>query len=169
VAADGGVQGFSSCPVPRRLVYTKLDVIYMCPGFDQGAKEWLRTLPGLVVCGGRVGDGFTFTSDVWRLNLAELRWEPMPSHTRGRAFHSCCAVRGAVVVLGGIALGQEGPHEPYERTTSVEILRCDSVAAEEDGSCGQLWPTQSRSHTPCSLQGVIISRLGWAEWAARQR
>jgi hypothetical protein len=85
----------------------------VCRASREGAKEWLRTLPGLVVCGGRVGDGFTFTSDVWRLNLAELRWEPMPSLTRGRAFHSCCAVRGAVVVLGGLALGQEGPREPY--------------------------------------------------------
>jgi hypothetical protein len=112
----------------------------VCRASREGAKEWLRTLPGLVVCGGLTGGG-AFTSDVWRLNLGELRWEHMPSLTRGRDAHACCAVRGGVVVLGGLVEGQAG-HE--EQTVSVGILGCDSVAAAEDRfvlpplSCGTI-------------------------------
>jgi hypothetical protein len=68
-----------------------------------------------------------FTSEVWRLDLGELRWERMPSLTRGRAVHACCAVRGGVVVLGG---SFEGPEGVREYTASVEILGCDSEAEE---------------------------------------
>jgi hypothetical protein len=69
-----------------------------------GAKEWLRTLRRLVVCGGFVqgGDGFGYmTSAVWRLDLGELRWERMSGLGCTRCEHACCAVRGGVVVLGG--------------------------------------------------------------------
>ena len=67
-----------------------------------GAKDFLSTLPGLVVCGGRT----QFTQggevrDVRRLDLATLRWEPMPALVSARYNHACCAVRGTVVVLGG--------------------------------------------------------------------
>ena len=69
----------------------------------QGAKDWLRTLPGLVVCGGYTSNGpGAMTSDVWKLDLGELRWESMPSLIRERAQLACCAVRGGVVVLGGM-------------------------------------------------------------------
>ena len=50
-------------------------------------------------------------------NLGELEWERMPSLTRGRYAHACCAVRGGVVVLhGGIVEGQGGR---LEYTASV--------------------------------------------------
>jgi hypothetical protein len=103
-----------------------------------GAKEWLRTLPGLVVCGGYTdggggGDG-EITSDVWRLDLGELRWERMPSLTRGRYNPACCAVRGGVVVLGGVVEAEDDESQTEEAqaqeelTSSVEILGFDSEA-----------------------------------------
>jgi hypothetical protein len=95
----------------------------VCRASREGAKEWLRTLPGLVVCGGFTSAG-EFTGEVWRLDLGELPWERMPSLTHGRADHACCAVRGGVVVLGGLVEGQE-------QTASVEILGSDSVAGED--------------------------------------
>jgi hypothetical protein len=98
----------------------------VCRASREGAKAWLRTLPGLVVCGGVTTSQTVVTSAAWRLDLGELRWERMPSLTHGRYAHACCAVRGAVVVLGGDVLGQQ------EMTASVEILGCDSEAAEED-------------------------------------
>jgi hypothetical protein len=103
----------------------------VCRASREGAKEWLRSLPGLVVCGGYTPTSdppLMLTSEVWRLDLGELRWERMPSLTRGRAYHSCCAVRGGIVVLGGLVEGQESML--YEIAASVEILGCDSVAAK---------------------------------------
>jgi hypothetical protein len=70
----------------------------VCRAARQGAKEWLRTLPGLVVCGGQSSKG-AVVSDVWRLDLATLRWEPMPALLSARSDHACCAVRGTLVVL----------------------------------------------------------------------
>jgi hypothetical protein len=77
VAADGGVQGVS-----------------------REGGEGVAAHP--------VGDGGVWrkgvmsvsTSEVWRLDLGELRWERLPSLTRGRGAHACCAVRGGNVVLG---------------------------------------------------------------------
>jgi hypothetical protein len=95
----------------------------VCRAARQGAKEWLRKLPGIVVCGGRVGGGEgVVTSEVWRLDLGGLRWERLPDLTTERFDHVCCAVRRGVVVLGGALSG----HEP---TASVEILRRDSSGA----------------------------------------
>jgi hypothetical protein len=94
----------------------------VCRASREGAKEWLRTLPGLVVCGGHTTGAST--SEAWKLDLGKLQWERMASLTRGRHGHACCAVRGGVVVLGGVAQGQEGRRE---RTASVETLGCDSV------------------------------------------
>jgi len=54
-------------------------------------------------------------SDVRRLDLATLRWETMPSLLHARFGHACCAVRGVLVVLGGVTLGDEF-------TSSVEML-----------------------------------------------
>jgi hypothetical protein len=101
----------------------------------EGAKVWLRTLPGLVVCGGLAGG--EFTSDVWRLDLGELRWERMPSLTLERADHACCAVRGSVVVLGGMVEEDEDDESETEeedeftrRVASVEIFGYDSEVEE---------------------------------------
>jgi hypothetical protein len=95
----------------------------VCRAARAGANEFLRTLPGLVVCGGvtsgeRVGD-------VWRLDLATLRWEPMPALVTPRYSHACFAVRGALVVLGGFT--QEGG-----RTSSVEMLFSEEGGAFVD-------------------------------------
>jgi hypothetical protein len=97
----------------------------VCRDAREGAKEWLRTLPGLVVFGGTTGGGIT--SEAWRLDLGELRWERMPSFARGRVNPACCAVKGGVVVLGGIRIGESESEEVEgegDETTidSVEIL-----------------------------------------------
>jgi hypothetical protein len=95
----------------------------VCRAARQGAKEWLRKLPGIVVCGGRVlGGGGAYTSEVWRLDLGALRWERLPDLTTGRFAHVCCAVRRGVVVLGGFD-ARRG------LTASVEILGRDSSGA----------------------------------------
>jgi hypothetical protein len=95
----------------------------VCRAARQGAKEWLRKLPGIVVCGGRIGGGWgADTSEVWRLDLGALRWERLPDLTTGRFAHACCAVRRGVVVLGGVVAG-------HESTASVEILGRDSSGA----------------------------------------
>jgi len=94
----------------------------VCSAARQGAKEWLRKLPGIVVCGGRVGGGAgVLTSEVWRLDLGALRWERLPDLTTERFAHTCCAVRKSVVVLGGFLAGRP--------TASVEILGRDSSGA----------------------------------------
>jgi hypothetical protein len=110
----------------------------VCTAAREGAKGWLRTLPGLVVCGG-VGRGGEFQSAAWRLDLGELRWEHTSTLAIARANHACCVVRGAVVVLGG----QDTRYTPGENevdgcfTASVEILGHDSEAEE------QICPPQS--------------------------
>jgi hypothetical protein len=48
----------------------------VCRASRVGAREWLRTLPRLVVCGGATS-GRVLTSAGWRLDLGELRWERM--------------------------------------------------------------------------------------------
>jgi hypothetical protein len=82
----------------------------VCVAAREGAKVWLRTLPGLVMCGGLYYDSARefYSSEVWRLDLGELRWERMPSLTLGRGLHACCALRGGVVVLGGTVGFEEG-------------------------------------------------------------
>jgi hypothetical protein len=107
----------------------------VCVAARVGAKEWLRTLPELVVCGGSITGGEAeITSDVWRLDLGELRWERTPDLTLGRAQQACCAVRGGVVVLGGLLEAEDGESQseeaPVELTASVEILGFDSEAGE---------------------------------------
>jgi len=57
-------------------------------------------------------------SEVWRLNLATLQWVPMPALVAARCGHTCCVVRGALVVLGGYVF-EDGV---VERTSGMEIL-----------------------------------------------
>jgi hypothetical protein len=68
----------------------------VCTAAREGATQWLCTLPKLVVSGGLNALGLV--KDVWRLNLAVLRWEAMPSLVSASLNHTCCAVRGTVVV-----------------------------------------------------------------------
>jgi hypothetical protein len=124
VAAHRGVVG--ACQLMR-----------VCKDAHAGGKEYLRTLPGLVVCGGHAGwvgserraGSDLGVSDVLRLDLATMRWVPMPALVAGRSEHACCAVRGTLVVLGGIT--QEGG-----RTSSVEMLS----SSEEGGAFVELPP-----------------------------
>mmetsp|Transcript_12817 Transcript_12817/g.31146 ORF Transcript_12817/g.31146 Transcript_12817/m.31146 type:complete len:248 (-) Transcript_12817:612-1355(-) len=71
----------------------------VCRASLEGVKEYLGTLPGLVICGGDDDSGLQ--SDVWRLDLATLQWGSLPSLVVARDRHAWCTVRGALVVLGG--------------------------------------------------------------------
>jgi len=83
----------------------------VCRASRAGVKEWLGTLPGLVVSG-----GLAPLREVWQLDLATLQWVPMPTLVTARCDHACCVVRGALVVLGGYVSDGE------ETTSRVEIL-----------------------------------------------
>jgi hypothetical protein len=121
VAAHRGIVG--ACQMMR-----------VCRATRDGGQEYLHTLPGLVVCGGVAGGANV--SDVLRLDPATMRWEPMPALVTGRNHHACCAVRGALVALGGGMAGGV-------LTSSVEIF---SSSAPEGGafvglpplSCGEI-------------------------------
>jgi hypothetical protein len=97
----------------------------VCRGARAGAKGWLRTLSRLVVCGGQNLEDMLYPSEVWRLDLWELRWERMPDLVTGRVGHACCAARGAVVVLGG---GNPFGADIKDNTliASVETLQYDT-------------------------------------------
>jgi hypothetical protein len=99
----------------------------VCVASREGAKVWLRTLPGLVVCGG-FGRLREITNAVWRLDLGKLRWERMSDLVLPRAHHVSCAVRGGVVVLGGKHTWfKRGENEMADCfTASVEVLDNDS-------------------------------------------
>jgi hypothetical protein len=68
---------------------------------------------------------------VWRLDLAELRWERMSDLTCGRAGHACCTARDNVVVLAG------QNSEDHDLAT-VEVLRSSELSFTElpPLSCG---------------------------------
>jgi hypothetical protein len=70
----------------------------VCRASLAGVKEWLGTLPGLVVSGGHDGD--RPVSEVWRLDLATLQWAPMPALVAARSDHACCQ------------RGEGSPHRP---------------------------------------------------------
>jgi hypothetical protein len=82
-------------------------------------KVHLRSLPGLVVVYGEVRTAAGPMSDVWRLDLASLQWEPMPALVTTRSYqHACCAVGGSIAVIGGrTVVGYE-----VTTTASVEVL-----------------------------------------------
>jgi hypothetical protein len=97
----------------------------VCKDARAGCDEYLSTLPGLVVCGGL---GVGLGEDVLRLDLATMRWEPMPALVTRRYDHACCTLRGTLVVLGGDKLGGGC-------TSSVETL-----SSEEEGAFVDLPP-----------------------------
>jgi hypothetical protein len=88
-------------------------VMRVCKAARVGAKEFLSTLPGLVVCGGYVQGGRV--RDVLRLDLATLRWEPMPSLVTAR---DCHIVRSLFRTRGG--RGKVRPRFSYERLNQSE-------------------------------------------------
>jgi hypothetical protein len=93
----------------------------VCRAARAGAKEFLGTLPRLVLCGGRTASIGAAMRETLGLDLATLRWEPMPALVCARYGHACCAVRGALVVLGGMAQGG-GSNQGIAPTSRVEIL-----------------------------------------------
>jgi hypothetical protein len=94
----------------------------VCRAARAGAKEFLGSLPRLVVCGGHTAAaeiGRGVVSEVWGLDLATMRWEAEPALLCARRGHACCAVRGALAVLGGFVprVGEE-----EIRSRRVEML-----------------------------------------------
>jgi hypothetical protein len=103
----------------------------VCRAARVGAREFLSTLPGLVVCGGYSGGA---VRDVRRLDPATLRWEAMPALMTAIDTHACCAVRGTLVVLGG-------RNSALTLTSSVEMLSSSEEGAFVDLpplSCGEI-------------------------------
>jgi hypothetical protein len=133
--ANWAVERATSLPEVWAFVAMHLGVVRawqlmrVCRASRAGATEYLRTLPGLVVCGGITSEA-KVVSDAWRLDLATLRWEPVTALVTVRGEHACCAVRGALVVLGGSTAGQV-------ITPSVEML---SSSEEEGGAFVDLPP-----------------------------
>jgi hypothetical protein len=72
----------------------------VCKAARVGVKDFLKTLPGLVVSGGHTTGGAVL-KQVWRLDLSTLRWEAMPALMDALCDHACCAVRDNLVVIGG--------------------------------------------------------------------
>ena len=104
-----------------------------CRASREGARVWLRTLPGFVVCGGLGRDG-ECKSGVWRLDLGELRWEHIGDLALARAYPACCAVRGGVAMLRGLhTQHRPGENEPEDCfTASVEFFEhADSLEVGE--------------------------------------
>jgi hypothetical protein len=121
----------------------------VCKAARVGAKEVLRTLPGLVVCGGySQGEG---VRDVWRLDLATLQWGAMHALVIARSLHACCAVRGTLVVLGGwdsaggltssveMLSSEEGAFVDLPPLSCGGISGAAAIAVEEsDSAAGQV-------------------------------
>jgi hypothetical protein len=94
-------------------------LMLVCKAARVGAKDFLKTLPRLVVSGGSKTGGAA-VEQVWRLDLARLRWEAMPALVDARCNHACCAMRNILVVIGG--------------ATSEGILGSVEKLAEGEGS-----------------------------------
>jgi hypothetical protein len=110
-----------------------LRLMRVCKAARVGVKDWLRTLPGPVVCGGYSHYGHV--GRVWKLNMATMRWEPMTGLVTAREGHACCAVRGTLVVFGGVTPGEAISPE-------VEML--------SSGAFVDLPPIVTRRYTRCS-------------------
>jgi hypothetical protein len=121
-----GLPDFWALVCKYRGVVGTCQLMRVCKASHAWGKQHLRTLPGLVVCGGQSGG--ERVSDALRLVLATMRWEPMPALVTARYAHACCAVRGNLVVLGGETLA------PF--ISSVEMLS----SSEEGGAFVDLPP-----------------------------
>jgi hypothetical protein len=136
----------------RRGVVGAWQLMRLCKSARAGAKEFLSTLPGLVVCGGigaRPGD------DVWRLDLATIHWEPTPTLVTARYNRACCGVRGTLVVLDGQTAGGG-------LTSSVEMLS----SSEEGGGAFVDLPPLSRTGIFGAV-AIYLAKVFSALWPAR--
>jgi hypothetical protein len=128
VSSEFAHAAITTAEVPHN---STLNASWLCVSCDQSFQQRINART-LVVCGGRTSVDGESLSDVWRLDLATMRWEPMPALVTARRLHVCCAVRGALVVLGGFTQGSD-------LTSSVEKIFSSS---EEGGalpplSCGE--------------------------------
>jgi hypothetical protein len=145
----------------------------VCRAARVGAKEFLSTLPGLVVCGGYSG-GVT-RDDVWRLDLATLRWGRMPGLVTARSRPACCAVRGKLVVLGGQTAGgsftssvemlssEEGAFVDLPPLSCGGILSAAAIAVDEsDSAAGQVLMLGGvmQGYTPVSTVHLVDLATG---------
>ena len=73
-----------------------------------------------------VSGGSRRTSDVFRLDLATMRWLAMPPLLTARNFHASCVVRGKLVVLAGETATEDV-------TSSVEMLEMRSSVPTRGG------------------------------------
>jgi len=125
-------------------------LMLVCKAARVGAKDFLNTLPGLVVCGGR-RTAEVVVNDVWRLDLVTLRWEAMPALEVARAYHACCAVRSNLAVIGGLISSGEitGGVEMFTKggvaVTNQPPLSCGGIGEaaaiavdESDSAAGQV-------------------------------
>jgi hypothetical protein len=120
---------------------------------------WLQTLPGLVLCGGRTR-GEIVTSDVWRLDLATLRWAPMPALVEACRGHACCVVRGSLVTLGG----RYGSGDASYASASVQMLSPEAgeFVSLPPLSCGAIaWSSVLAVDESDSAQGQVLLLGGW--------
>jgi hypothetical protein len=110
----------------------------VCRAARAGVKEYLGTLPGLVVVYGGWALANGMASNVWRLDLVSLRWAPMPSMVLERYEHTCCVVRRSVAVFGGRVVSD---FTGGTANSSVEVLSPGQGAAITSLpplSCGEL-------------------------------
>jgi len=107
------------------------------------------------ICGYAGAGGRGAVSEVWGLDLATMRWEAMPALLSARRSHACCAVRGALVVLGGWAPGVGVPHGQGAPASRVEMLSKGEGAFVElpPLSCG----VKLRSSVQDSENGFLVS------------
>jgi hypothetical protein len=143
----------------------------VCKAARVGAKEWLVTLPGLVVCGGYSAGG-SVRDDVWRLDLATMRWGGMPGLVAARSGPAyCAAVRGKLVVLGGETSGghlsssvemlssEEGAFVDLPPLSCGGIEGASAIAVEEsDSAAGQVLLLGGLSRV------VQCRRCTWSIW-----
>jgi hypothetical protein len=125
-------------------------LMLVCKAARVGAKDFLKTLPGLVVSGGTTTGG-TDSKQVWRLDLATLAWEAMPALVEARNDHACFAVRNGLVVICGFIWsgekikGVEMLAEGGGVFTGQPPLTCGGIAGaaaivadESDSAAGQV-------------------------------
>jgi hypothetical protein len=110
-----GLPEFWAIVSKYRGIVGTFQLMRVCKASHAGGVEHLRTLPGLVVCGGDTGEDEDVSDAALRLDLATMWWVHKPALVTARYWHACCAVRGNLVVLGGETAEDDV-------TSSVEML-----------------------------------------------
>jgi len=136
----------------------------VCRVARAGAKEFLGSLPRLVVCGGYSASSGGGVSEVWGLDLVTMRWEAMPALLSACCGHACCAVRGAVVVLGGSTQRAGVTIDLDDLTSRVEMLSNGARTFVElpPLSCGAIYGAVAIAVDESdSAAGQVLLLGGW--------